>query len=117
VDLSPADVEARALLNDLTASRPANMPAPPAPATAEGWLALSLTQYQAHHYEECIRSSEHALQVRPTYAEAYNNICAALNALGKYASAADACEHAVALRPDYALARKNLAAAKAGMAK
>ena len=117
VELSPADAEAQGLLRDLTASRPANMAAPTSPATAEGWLELSLTQYQAHHYEDCIRSSEHAIELRPAYAEAYNNICAALNALGKYASAVDACEHALAVKPDYALARNNLAVAKAGMAK
>jgi tetratricopeptide (TPR) repeat protein len=117
VELSPADAEAQALLSDLTAARPANMAAPAPPATADGWLELSLTQYQAHRYEDCIRSSEHALGLRPTYAEAYNNICAALNALGKYASAVDACEHALALKPDYALARNNLAVAKTGLTK
>jgi Flp pilus assembly protein TadD len=117
VELSPGDADAQSLLRELTATRPANMPPSLTPATAEGWLEQSLTEYRAHQYEDCIRSSERALQVRPTYAEAYNNICAALNALGKYASAADACEHAVALRPDYALARNNLAIAKAGMAK
>jgi protein O-mannosyl-transferase len=113
VELSPADVDAWALLNDLTALPPPNLPAHPTPATPEGWLELSLTQYQAHHFEDCVRSSEHALQLRPSYAEAYNSICAALNALGKYASAADACEHALALKPDYPLARNNLAVAKA----
>jgi Flp pilus assembly protein TadD len=117
VELSPADAEAQGLLRNLTASGPANMAAPASPATAEGWLELSLTQYQAHRYEDCIRSSEHALELRPAYAEAYNNICAALNALGKYASAVDACGHALAVKPDYALARNNLTVAKAGMAK
>ena len=117
LELSPADAEARALLVDLTAPRPAAMPSVPAPDTAEGWLALSLEQYLAHHFEECIRSSEHALELRPAYAEAFNNICAAQNALGNYASAADACEHALALQPGYALARNNLAVAKARLPK
>jgi tetratricopeptide (TPR) repeat protein len=117
LELSPADADALALLNDLTAERPAAMPRLPAPDTAEGWLALSLEQYQAHRFEDCIRSSEHALSLRPTYAEAFNNICAAENALGNYAAAADACEHALALQPDYALARNNLAVAKARLPK
>ena len=117
VALSPADADARALLSDLAAARPANMPSSATPITPEGWLELSLSQYQAHHFEDCIRSSEHALRLRPAYAEAYNNICAALNALGRYPSAADACEHALALNPDYPLARNNLAAAKAGAAR
>jgi protein O-mannosyl-transferase len=115
--LSPADADAQALFRDLTSTRPAAMPSVPAPDTAEGWLALSLEQYRAHRFEECIRSSERALQLRPAYAEAFNNICAAENALGNYASAADACEHALALNPDFALARNNLAVAKAGLSK
>ena len=80
-------------------------------------LFRSLEQCRAHRFENCIRSSEHALQLRPAYAEAFNNICAAENALGNYASAADACEHALALQPDHALARNNLAVAKAKLAK
>jgi tetratricopeptide (TPR) repeat protein len=117
LELSPADADALALLNELTAERPALMASVPAPDTAEGWLALSLEQYRAHRFEDCIRSSEHALQLRPTYAEAFNNICAAENALGNYAAAADACEHALALEPGYAPARNNLAVAKAKLAK
>ena len=110
VELSPADADARALLDQLTASRAAAQAA--APATPEAWLTLSLSQYAAHRYEACIRSSQHALELRPAYAEAYNNICAAENALGNYRSAADACERALAIQPDYPLARNNLAVAQ-----
>lgn len=118
VDLSPADADARNLLTDLLVTRPAaTIPAVPPPDTAEQWLTLSLAQYQAHRYEDCIRSSDHALQLRPAYAEAFNNICAAHNALGNYAAAADACERALALEPDYPLARNNLAVAKSKLAK
>jgi tetratricopeptide (TPR) repeat protein len=117
VELSPADADAQALVRDLTATRPAAMPAAPAPDTPEGWLTLSLAQYQAGRFEDCIRSSEHALQLRPSYSEAFNNICAAENALGNWASAADACEHALAITPDYPLARNNLATAKAKLAR
>jgi tetratricopeptide (TPR) repeat protein len=117
VELSPADADARALVNDLTAARPAGMPSPAVPNTPEGWLALGLEQYQARRFEDCIRSSEHALQQRPSYAEAFNTICAAENALGNWASAADACEHALAITPDYPLARNNLAFAKARLSK
>jgi tetratricopeptide (TPR) repeat protein len=117
VELSPADADAQALVRDLTATRPAGMPTAPAPDTPEGWLTLSLAQYEAGRFEDCIRSSEHALQLRPSSAEAFNNICAAENALGNWASAADACEHALAITPDYPLARSNLAFAKARLAK
>jgi protein O-mannosyl-transferase len=110
VELSPADADARVLLDQLTAARAAAQAA--APATPEAWLTLSLSQYSAGRYEACIRSSQHALDLRPDYAEAYNNICAAENALGNYRSAADACEHALAIKPDYPLARNNLAFAR-----
>jgi tetratricopeptide (TPR) repeat protein len=93
------------------------MPSPAVPDTPEGWLTLSLAQCQARRFEDCIRSSEHALQLRPAYAEAFNNICAAENALHNWASAADACEHALEIAPDYALARHNLEFAKAKLAK
>ena len=110
VELSPADADARALLDQLTAARADAQAA--APATPEAWLTLSLSQYAAHRYEACIRSSQHALDLRPDYAEAYNNICAAENALGNYRSAADACERALRIQPDYPLARNNLAIAR-----
>jgi tetratricopeptide (TPR) repeat protein len=117
VALSPADADAQALVDDLTAPRRAGMPSPAVPNTPEGWLTLSLEQYQARRFEDCIRSSEHALQLRPTYAEAFNTICAAENALSNWASAADACEHALAITPDYPLARNNLAFAQAKLVK
>jgi tetratricopeptide (TPR) repeat protein len=117
VELSPADADARALVDDLNATRPARMPSAPVPDTPEGWLTLGQAQYQARRFEDCIRSCEHALQLRPAYAEAFNNICAAENALGNWASAADACEHALAISPDDALARNNLAFAKAKLPK
>jgi len=87
------------------------------PGTPEGWLALAVSQCEGHRYEECIRSSEHALELRPAYAEAFNSICAAEIALGNYGSAADACEHALAVDAGYAPARKNLAMAKAKLPK
>jgi protein O-mannosyl-transferase len=117
VELSPADADAQALVRDLTATRPAGMPTAPAPDTPEGWLTLSLAQYEAGRFEDCIRSSEHALRLRPSSAEAFNNICAAENALSNWASAADACEHALAITPDSPLARSNLAFAKAKLAR
>jgi tetratricopeptide (TPR) repeat protein len=117
VELSPGDADAQALVSDLRTTRSAGMPSPAVPNTPEGWLTRSLEQYQARRFEECIRSSEQALQLRPSYAEAFNTICAAENALGNWASAADACAHALAITPDYPLARNNLALAKARLSK
>ncbi|MGH9143119.1 MAG: tetratricopeptide repeat protein [Vicinamibacterales bacterium] len=115
--LSPADADAMALVADLQTSHPASNSAEAEPHTPEEWLSLGLAQCKARRYEACIRSSERALQLRPDSAEAFNNICAAENALGNYGSATDACEHALAIQPGYALARNNLAVAKAQGAK
>jgi tetratricopeptide (TPR) repeat protein len=107
IALSPAHLEAHELLTDLLAHQ-----GEPAAPTAESWLALSLSQYQEHRFQECIESSEKALGLRPDYAEAFNNICAADNALGRYADAVAACRRALAIKPDFELARNNLAAAQ-----
>ena len=63
-------------------------------------------------YDDSIASSREALELRPEYAEAFNNVCAAQNALGRYGEAIAACERAVALKPDFPLARNNLALAR-----
>lgn len=110
VELSPADAEARALLQTL-----ASQPVPPVigtAMTAEQWLSVSLAHFQAGRYQECIDASLHAISLRPDYAEAFNNLCAADNALGQYAEAVAACERAVALKPGFQLALNNLAAAR-----
>jgi protein O-mannosyl-transferase len=103
VELSPAHVEARQLLDSLDGTRP---------ATAEQWLERSLRQYQAGAFASSIASSGEALKLRPDYAEAFNNICAAENALGRYAAGIAACERALALKPDFPRARNNLAYAR-----
>ena len=119
--LSPGHVEARSL-SDQIAARAGRTPSAPLPRpalppdsrteTPEQWLALSLTQYQAGRFEESIASTREALRLRPGYAEAYNNMCAASNALRRYADAVAACERAIALRSDFPLAKNNLAYAQ-----
>ena len=61
LNLSPADADARALATDLEKIQSAETPNVASPGTPEGWLALAVSQCEGHHYEECIRSSEHAL--------------------------------------------------------
>jgi tetratricopeptide (TPR) repeat protein len=85
--------------------------------TPEFWLELSLTEYRAGRYQECVESSQRALTLRPDYAEAYNNICAAQHALGRFSEAVAACERALAIRPDLTIARNNLELAKAKLEK
>ena len=53
-------------------------------------------------------ASRFALDLQTGYAEAWNNICAAYNKLGRYKEAAAACEQALRYKPDFDLARNNL---------
>jgi tetratricopeptide (TPR) repeat protein len=119
LELSPNDVQSQELLQAIDARRRTRPGATPAgtPETPEQWLNLSLRQYRAAQYEDCIYSSQQALNLRPDYVDAFNNICAAANALGRYGEAVSACEQALAITPDYALARNNLAVAKANQKK
>lgn len=76
--------------------------------TPEQWLNLSLLHYQAGQFEPCIDAARSALALRPGYAAAWNNICAAENALGRFTEGRQAGEEAVRLDPANALARRNL---------
>jgi tetratricopeptide (TPR) repeat protein len=49
-----------------------------------------------------------ALELRPNYADAWNNICAGYNKLGRYEEAAAACEQALRYKSDFELAHNNL---------
>ena len=80
----------------------------PAAQTPEFYLALSLQFYGEKRYVESIVASRRALDLRPGYAEAWNNIGAAYNKLGRYDEAAAACEEALRYKPDFELARNNL---------
>jgi tetratricopeptide (TPR) repeat protein len=76
--------------------------------TAESYLALSLKRYLEEQYAESIAACRAALELRPDYAEAWNNICAAYNKLACYEQAAAAGEQALRYKPDLQLARNNL---------
>jgi protein O-mannosyl-transferase len=118
VELSPGHLEGQLLLRDLEAQgTPTATVAQTDTRTPEQWLELSVAQYRAGRYDECVEFSRRALALRPGYAEAYNNICAAENARGRYADAISACERALAIRPAFEQARNNLARAKANRAR
>ncbi len=85
--------------------------------TPEQFLNLSLLYYNAANYEGCISAAKKALALKPDYAEAYNNICTAYNALNKFAEGAKACEAALKIKPGYALASGNLKYAKSKLLK
>ena len=102
LELSPTDLTARELMAQ-TDGQTINEP-----TTPESYLALSLQLYGEERYVESIVASRRALDLRPGYAEAWNNIGAAYNKIGRYEEAATACEQALRYKPDFELARNNL---------
>src|SRR5262249_3227972 len=103
-ELSPTDLTARELLTQVERQPPNE----PATQTPESYLALSLQRYREERYVEAIAACRTALDLRPNYPEAWNNICAVYNKLGRYEEAAAACEQALRYKPDFELARNNL---------
>jgi tetratricopeptide (TPR) repeat protein len=104
LELSPSDVNARQLL----AQADGQAGNQPPTQTAESYLDISLQRYHEERYVEAIAACRTALELRPNYAEAWNNIGAAYNKLGRYEEAAAACEQALRYKPDFELARNNL---------
>jgi protein O-mannosyl-transferase len=86
--------------------------APGLQPTPEVYLNQSLAAYQTGRYAECIAAAQKALQLRPGYSDAWNNIAAAWNAQGKWDEGIRAGEEAVRLNPNSQLAKNNLAWAK-----
>jgi tetratricopeptide (TPR) repeat protein len=94
--------------NDDVAQRYATRPAVQAKGSAEELLDQSRAFYQSKQYFECILSAMKALKLQPDLAEAYNNIAAANNAMGRWDQGIKAAHEALRLQPDFALARENL---------
>ena len=72
----------------------------------------SIAFYNAGKYQEGIESNTKALQLKPDYALAYNNICVGNNNLARWDEAIKACLKAIELNPNFTLAQNNLAYAK-----
>jgi protein O-mannosyl-transferase len=81
--------------------------------TANDFLSLSALYYDAGEFEKSIGAAQKAVQLKPNYPEAYNNIAAAQRAQGNWDAAAQAAREALRLRPNFDLARKNLARSQA----
>jgi tetratricopeptide (TPR) repeat protein len=77
-------------------------------ATPESYLNQSLALYRAGKFEESIQAAREALNLRPDYSDAWNNIAAAYNSESKWDEGIHAAEQAVRLRPDNQLAKNNL---------
>jgi tetratricopeptide (TPR) repeat protein len=76
--------------------------------TPEGCLTRSLVLFRQGKYEESLKAAQAALHLRPDYAEAWNNIAAADNAMSRWADGIQAAEQAIRLKPDFQLAKNNL---------
>ena len=103
----PADLVAQGWLTRASAIHP----------TPEAYLNQSLALFQAGHFAECIRSARKALELRPAYSDAWNNIAAAYNAQSMWDEGIQAGERAVQLNPNSQLAKNNLAWARLNKAK
>ncbi len=84
-------------------------PASASSRTAQDFLNLSLQDYQAGRFKECIVNAKEAVKLQPDMAEAYNNMAACNSSLSKWDDAIRAAEEAVRLKPDFQLAKNNLA--------
>jgi len=82
--------------------------------TAEKYADLSLLNYQAKRYPQCIITAQEALRLKPGFAEAYNNMGAAYIKLQQYDKAVDALKEAIRLKPDLTVAQNNLIDAAKG---
>ena len=71
-------------------------------------INLSLQQYSAGKYEDCIATCEIVNKIAPDNADAYNNICAAYNMLQQWDKAKAACQKALSLNPKHPNAPSNL---------
>jgi len=84
---------------------------------AAGYLDLSLMYYQAGQFNQCIAICKKALELKPNYDPAYNNICAAYNKMGDWNNAIQAGIKGLSLNPNNNLIKNNLAAAYKGKSK
>lgn len=69
----------------------------------------SLALNQAGDYSGSLLAAREAIRLDPASAEAWNNVAADDEALGRWDQAIAAAQRAIALRPDFQLARNNLA--------
>jgi len=74
----------------------------------ETFLKLSLEYYRSNRFEDCVAAARKAIMLKPDFAVAYNNVCAANNHLGNFEDARKAGEEAVRLDPTNQMFRNNL---------
>ena len=69
---------------------------------------LSARFCQNRNFEDCLGAAQKALDLRPGYAEAYNNMAAALLAMGRWDEGIAAARQAIQAKPNYTAAKSNL---------
>jgi Flp pilus assembly protein TadD len=89
----------------------------PPQATADAYINDSLAFFRAGNFQGCIDSARKALQLKPDYAEAWNNVGACQNSLGHWDEGIKAELQAIRFKPDFQLAKNNLAWAQESKAK
>ena len=77
------------------------------PGDADAWWLKGNVLQQTGQVEESITCYQHAIELRPGFAEAFNNLAAALRAVRRAGRALQAVERALSLRPKYAQALNN----------
>jgi len=82
--------------------------------TAEDYINQGMTYYNSKLYYLCIAASESALEIKPDYDLAYNNMCAAYNGLGQWDNAIKVGNKGLQVNPNNTLLRNNLSVALAG---
>ena len=91
----------------------ASAPSPVAPANlapaanAEKALDQSTEYCKKGMYPECLAAATQALQMRPGWEKAYNNMAAAFYYLGRWDEGIEASQQALRIKPDYEAAKKN----------
>ncbi len=76
--------------------------------THETYLNLSLLYHNNKQYPECITACQKALELKPDYALAYNNICSAYIQLEQWEKAIEAGKKGLAIDPSNKLLTGNL---------
>ncbi len=81
------------------------------------YIEQSLAFFRLGKYEDCVRTAQEAVKLKPGSAPAWNNIGACYNGMKAWEKAIPALENAIRYQPDFQLAKNNLAWAKDELAK
>ncbi len=86
-------------------------------SSLDDYIRRVYNHHQDRKYAEAVAASLMAIELGPTSAAAYNELCASYNHLKQWADAVAACRTALELDPNFQLAKNNLARAQQGIGK